>query len=310
MNPWTRSLSMLAIAGTALTAIAAAPAFTAPDGLTQPDVLPFDLEVDCEQFVPRQEPGVSGITDGGDDVRLDVLVLIDTEQTLAIAEQLRDAETEEEHAAAEAAFEALVAEVEPLIAPGDQSYAALDISYDLDFDLYLPFEDDGTPRDRATEDARQSQLIIDGAKDQMGGVRPEGTDVVYVVTDLDIFAPGIGDAVAGQADCIGGVEWPEHAFAVGEIPYYADLALGPILFYREATAKIMGHEIGHLMGAHHHYQTCGPHAVGETLAGGFGACSLMTNAVDFTTYEFSVLNGGIIRANAVEWAHDEAGHSH
>lgn len=46
------------------------------------------------------------------------------------------------------------------------------------------------------------------------------------------------------------------------------------------------------------------------LAGGFGACSLMTNGVDFTTYEFSALNGGIIRANAVEWAHDDEGHDH
>lgn len=291
------SLVIVAIAGLALTA-----AGPSADAATEEPV--FDIEVDCQQFVPRQEPGVSGITDAGDDVRLDVLVLIDTSSTLGVAQQLRDADTEQERAAAQAAFDALVDDIEPRILPGDQSYADLDINYDLEYDLYLPFNDDGTPRDRSTEDARHSQLLIDGAKDQFDGTRPEGTDVVYVITDQDIFHPSVGDAVAGQADCIGGVEWDEHAFAVGEVPDYADLPLGPIIFYREATAKIMGHEIGHLMGAHHHYQTCGHHAVGETLAGGFGACSLMTNFVDFTTYEFSVLNGGIIRANAVEWAHD------
>lgn len=291
-------LAALSAAVLGALAVAAAPPAASPDA----EPLIFDDEsaaADCTQFVPRQEPAVSGVTDDGQAVDLDVLVLIDTEGTLAVAEQLRDADSEAAQAAADDAFAAFVADHEALVAAGDESYAALDVHYALTWDLYQPFEADGSARDRSTEDARNAELLIQGAKDQLGGARPADVDLVYVLTDRDIFAAGVGDAVAGLADCIGGVEWDEHAFAVGEI--FPSISLG-LEFYREGTAKVMAHELGHLMGAHHHYQSCGPHAVGEALAGGFGACSLMTNFVDTTTFEFSPLNGGIVRANAVDHA--------
>lgn len=295
-----RRLTALAAGLVATLALAASPPQPPPEP-PQPQM--FDDEsvmADCTQLAPRQTPSVSGVTDSGKRIDLDVRVLLDTSDTLAVAKQLRAAQTTAQKQAAQRAFADLVARYRPLLTPGDQSYRALDVRYDLSFGLLQPFNANGTPRDRSTDAARETRKVIELAKAQFGGARPAGTDLVYVLTDLDLYAEGIGDGVAGQADCIGGVEYPEHAFAVGEI--FPAITFGPAAFYREGTAKIMAHELGHLMGAHHHYQSCGPHAVGETVAGGVGACSLMTNFVDFTTFEFSPLNSGIVRANAVDHA--------
>lgn len=52
------------------------------------------------------------------------------------------------------------------------------------------------------------------AKDRFHGVRPRGADVVYVLTSKDLTLLGLPVA-GGLADCIGGVRYPERAFAVG-----------------------------------------------------------------------------------------------
>jgi hypothetical protein len=260
-----------------------------------------DAEVqDCTQLYP-QRASVSKVTDDGRKVALDILVLIDMKESLGVATALRDASTEEEKAAAQAKMDELVTKVRAQLQAGKISYEAIDIEYRFAaWDLLAPFKADGTPRDRSATEARNSQSLINLAKSSLGGKRPEGIDIVYVITDQNIFAPGIGDAVAGQADCIGGVAWDDRAFGVGE--FFASIRLGPVTFYREGTAKIMGHEIGHLMGAHHHYQTCGAEAVSEASAGGFGACSLMTNAVDFQGFPFSPVSAAVVRAHALEFA--------
>lgn len=292
-RPRLRVLSLVLVAAMAFAA--APPQDPTPTFFDDESMMP-----DCTQLTPQNTPSVSGVTDSGAHVALDVRVMLDTEDTLAVAKQLRSADTAAKKAAANAALAKLVDTYRPQVTAGDQSFRALDVGYRLSFDLYRPFNSDGTDRDRTTESARDAQKLIAGAKAQYGGRRPVGTDVVYVLTDQDIFVPSLGDGVVGLADCIGGVAWADHAFAVGEI--FPGLSLGPARFYREGTAKIMAHEIGHLMGAHHHYQSCGPHAAGEALAGGVGACSLMTNFVDFTTFEFSPLNGGVVRSSAVRYA--------
>ena len=229
-------------------------------------------------------------------VSLDALVLVDVEGGARIAGIADPAE----RAAAESA---LYDTVRSKLTVGTQSYDPLevDLAYD-DFGLLQPLDADGTPRER-TDNAQE---IIDLAKVQLGGARPAGIDVVYVVTDLDIQLPDLGNAVAGLADCIGGVAHADRAFAVGEmgvlVPDEGGIVIGPVAFYKDLTAKIAAHEIGHLMGGHHHYQECGTAAPTAIERGETGPCTLMTNAVDFQTLPFSTLNGAVVRGHAEKYA--------
>lgn len=292
-----RTLTLAALTAALPLALAATPA--PPSAATGGAIVDAAEQQDCTQLYP-QRYSVSGITDEGQTVVLDVRVLIDVADAQDIALALEHASTDEERAAAQARFDALVADTAPRIAAAQESYGPLDVEVAYTYELLTPYDRDGTVRDRGSDAQRNSQGLIDLAKHQYGGARPADVDVVYVITDRDLYADGIGDAVAGQADCIGGVAWADTAFAVGEL--FPAIPIGPIEFYREGTAKIVAHEIGHLMGAHHHYQDCGYHAVPEAQRGGFGACSLMTNAVDFQTTQLSVLSGAVVRAHAVDFA--------
>ena len=229
-------------------------------------------------------------------VSLDALVLVDVAKGAQIARMVDP----DQRAAAE---KALYDSVAQKLAVGKQSYADLDIDlrYD-DFGLLQPLNADGSTRNRTTN----AQEIINLAKAQLGGTRPAGIDVVYVVTDIDIQLPSLGNAVAGLADCIGGVAHADRAFAVGEmgvlVPGEGGIPIGPIAFYKDLTAKIAAHELGHLMGGHHHYQECGTAATVAVGRGELGPCTLMTNAVDFQTLPFSTLNGIVVRGHAEEYA--------
>jgi hypothetical protein len=133
----------------------------------------------------------------------------------------------------------------------------------------------------ATDDANE---LISLAKQQFNGVRPRGYDIVYVMTTKDIQIGG-DTAVAGLADCISGVSFDHHAFAVGEdfgVEEDAGRVLGPFTHTVDGSAIVVAHEIGHLMGAHHHYGNC---VEGNSLANvedlELTPCTLMFNAVNF-----------------------------
>ena len=251
-----------------------------------------DAMVDCETAQLTGPAATSTAHVAGEPVRvsLDVQVVAD----LAEGQEIAKITDPDERAAAEAA---LAADVVERLAVGMQSYEPLGIDLTfVDVDLLAP------ERTTRTDDAQE---IIDLAKAQYGGQRPAGSDVVYVVTDLDIQLPDIGNAVAGLADCIGGVAHPDRAFAVGETGVLVEdegIPVGPITFYKDLTAKIGAHEIGHLMGGHHHYQECGTAAPAAVERGELGPCTLMTNAVDFQTLPFSNLNGVVVRGHAEKWA--------
>jgi len=87
-------------------------------------------------------------------------------------------------------------------------------------------------------------VLFDQLKDLVGGVRPKGFDIVKLLTRKDIEAAGIGKGVAGIADCIGGIRFDHRSFAISEAPR------------GDIGGVITGHEVGHLMGAHHHYSNC------------------------------------------------------
>jgi predicted Zn-dependent protease len=147
-----------------------------------------------------------------------------------------------------------------------------------------------------------AQGLIDQAKGLFGGQRPAGADLVYVLTSKDI-ASGGSNAVAGLADCIGGVAFPARAFAVGENFSGADAsAVGPLFLARNLSGKVAAHELGHLMGAHHHYANCVEGLLKESVLSELSPCTLMFNAVDLSSINFSTLNGLVVRGHAESYA--------
>lgn len=137
--------------------------------------------------------------------------------------------------------------------------------------------------------------LITQARNHFGGARPAGSDLVYVLTSKDIAAAPVGNAVAGLADCIGGVAFADRAFAVGE--NLSDNPLNLILFQAgtNLAAKTLAHELGHLLGGHHHYANC----VESLLSiGGGNVCTLMFNELTLQHSQFSTLNGLVVRGHA------------
>lgn len=137
------------------------------------------------------------------------------------------------------------------------------------------------------------------AKDLYGGKRPAGVDVVYTMTSKDITSEGspLGNNVAGLADCIGGVRYADRAFAVGE--RFDDPTTGGTipLPVRQATGKTMAHEIGHLMGGHHHYAS-----VEGLFALGPNVMTLMGPTLSIISLKFSTLNSLMVKAHAQLYA--------
>lgn len=287
--------------------VIAAP-FVSASAVAGPTRFMIDLEAeDCLELMPA-EVGVAGVTDPGQEISLDVLVYLDFAEGSGVALKRREADAAEAagdtaragslRAQADADMAELVDKANLLLGKAKTSYAPLKITLRFtDLRLLKPLDDAGKARVRTTD----AQSIINLTKAELNGVRPAGTDLVYTLTDLDMTAPSLGSGVAGLADCIGGVRYPNRAFAVGEI--FPEIPIGPVTFYWEATAKIAAHELGHLMGAHHHYQDCAEGIPSEVVeAGEPSPCTLMTNFVDFQSLNFSVLEGAAVRGHAVRFA--------
>ena len=205
--------------------------------------------------------GVLGVTDAGQRVSLDVAMLLDGVS---------------------------VGEADQIMTKAAESYAPAGI--DLRVVSYQTVTFTGT----------EGADIIQQAKNLFGGVRPAGSDLVYVLTSKDITNGG-DTGLAGLADCIGGVRFAHHAFAVGEAVGIEPFAVGPFTLEVDAHPEIAAHELGHLMGAHHHYANC----VEGNLSGDatdLSPCSLMFNFVDFQSLNFSVVNSGVVRGHAVQYA--------
>lgn len=101
------------------------------------------------------------------------------------------------------------------------------------------------------------RAYMEWLKQQVGGVPPAGFDVVYLALHRPI---GVG----GRASCVGGVAWDRESFAIGMLTMSGlvgvsiegyPLPSGPPI--PDDGAKVAAHEIGHLLGAHHHFGQCG-----------------------------------------------------
>ncbi len=243
--------------------------------------------VDCDtaQLLGPDQISTDALTGDPQDVSLDALVMVNVAEGASIASIAEPTE----RAAAE---QALFASIREKLQVGTQSYEALDVAlrYD-DYALLQPLNEDGTPRTRTTN----AQEIIDLAKAQLGGARPADIDVVYVATDLDIQLPDLGNAVAGLADCIGGVRYAHRAFSFSE-------GTGQYARNGDLTGLIAAHEIGHLMGAHHHYGNCGE-GMPLMQRGGPTVCTVMFPLfIRLNAGNFGTLEGAVVRGHATAYA--------
>lgn len=141
----------------------------------------------------------------------------------------------------------------------------------------------------------EAKDLLEQAKKVYDGKRPKGVDVVYTLTDKDIAATAspAGKNVAGLADCLGGIRFPNRAFAVGEV----DRPKGgtpPILPFpiTDIAGKTMAHEIGHLLGGHHHYAS-----IESVDQGGPQVFTLMGPTLGIITLRFSTLNSAMVRGH-------------
>lgn len=144
-----------------------------------------------------------------------------------------------------------------------------------------------------------SLLFIEWLKARFGGRRPAGTDVVYLATDRYIGS-------AGQADCIGGIAHPEHAFAVGMTTFdgLVGVEIGgvdePAATKPPKTdggALLVVHEIGHLLGGEHHYGYYCLHA--RSAEDPSRPCDVMDTLLPQQTgLRFGTVNAAVVREQA------------
>ena len=219
--------------------------FALTPGGPVPDV---DVErQDCLQAAPAAF-GRSGATDDGQQVQLDVLVLLD-----GVTRERGD----------------------EIMAKAAEAYAPLDIVL--------------VPRFRPVRfTSEYDDALIGEARNAVGGQVPKDVDVVLALTSKQN---------RGQADCIGGIRFPDRAFAVSPdledrpISVAAGIELGMI---EDRAAMTAAHEIGHLLGGQHHDGNC------IELP---DSCTLMSSpAVKPATRVFSVVNAAIVRGHAVAYA--------
>lgn len=225
-----------------------------------------DQHSDCSMFVPAQQSlGQLPTTRTSPSVRLDVLVV--TEKRL-------------------------LPTVRESVALAARSYADLGIVLAPRYQLV-----------RAVPDLdADSQAYVDWLKSLFRDRRPRGADVVYLATDRYIGA-------AGQADCIGGIAQDDHAFAVGmtslgglvgvTIEGLGIPAIEPPV--KDGGALLIVHEIGHLLGAHHHYG--GACAHGRSVDDPTRPCDVMlTVLTQQTGLRFGPVNAAVVRDHAERFA--------
>jgi hypothetical protein len=228
-----------------------------------------DPEEDCLEPVP-ETAGASGISDEGQSVRLDAWVLLD------------DVSRQRAHAVMKRAAE---------------TYAPLDIELVVTRYQRVRFTSD-QPRPGGEIPSAEDQDLFTQMKEVMDGTRPKGSDVVHLLTGKDVYymdggQPSFG--LAGVADCIGGVRYANRAFSFSEgTGEYQSGA-------RDLSGIIAAHEIGHLMGAHHHYGNCGQGS--PVMQENETPCTVMWPfVIAWNAGNFGTLEGAVVRGHAVDFA--------
>lgn len=254
----------LVFVAAALAALVAAPHAAARPAPADPAPGFIDAPEDCLEAAPEQY-SLYGVDDDGQEVVLDVHFVLD---------------------------DVPPSDAQVIVERASKPYGPVGIRINATYED-VHFEPTG--RTAAGVPTIDAQELIDATRDHFGGYRPHHTDVVYTMTSKELVSSGAaGDAVAGMADCIGGIRYPEAAFAVGEV----DLAAQPPGRW---SGKVGGHEIAHLLGAHHHYANCAEGDTEEMTTHGT-PCTLMFNDTFLISLKFSTLEGAVVRGHALEYA--------
>lgn len=263
------------------TAAASTPATDAPVARTGT----IDTAENCFSLDPPAATALPVVDDTTTTVPLQVRVLLD----VAEAPQVISLRKQGKHAEAQALLTSVVNEVKPSFEGARETYTRLAIDLRLSYDVL-------TVRDDQPSSTRE---LIAAAKQQYGGSVPVGIDVVYVATDNLVEG-----AVVGQADCVGGMAYDHHSFASGKIdrPESPTNFFG-VTFFAQINVIIFAHEVGHLLGAHHHFTNC---AESMTVYPGtsdvMAVCGVMINDVGLAGDLFSSVNRVIVRGYANEFA--------
>lgn len=209
--------------------------------------------------------GIAGVTDDGREIELSVAVLLDGVDPQLAAEVMRRAA---------------------------DGYAPLRIRLTVAGTAVLPLV------------SNISDQMIQETKDRTGGRPPFDADIAAVFTTKQMqAATGGAGTVLGQADCIGGIRAPYNSYLVATIEPEDPFVLGPVSLDVERGPETMAHEIGHLMGAHHHYGNCVEGISAEDLVNGdLSPCDLMFPSVEPLSMIFSTAAGATVRGHAVAYA--------
>jgi hypothetical protein len=232
---------------------------------------PVDVVTECLELVPENLG--SPLLDGGERVELSVMLLLDG----------TDAEV-----------------AKAIMAKAAASYLPLNIDLVLKKTKAVAYT------------TSVSTDIIAAAKSTVGGKPPAGIDIVGVFTNKAMqSATGGAGTVVGQADCIGGIRWDTTSFFVasdirnienpstGTTGTLNSMGLNPNV---DAASEVFAHEIGHLMGAHHHYANCVEGMLTSAAPNDVSPCTLMFPAVNFASLNFAALEGITVRGHAVNHA--------
>ena len=132
--------------------------------------------------------------------------------------------------------------------------------------------------------------ILRFMKHVVGPRPPQGTDLVYFMTrHWD----------GGMADCIGGIRYPRRAFAFGSIDYAIE---GIVPSPTAHEGVIAAHELGHLLGAHHHYSNCAEALPSGATRTEVNPCTTMAPLATVASSTFGVVERSFIRAYVAEYA--------
>lgn len=143
---------------------------------------------------------------------------------------------------------------------------------------------------QAKLEGTDAKLLLGQAKKMYGGRVPKGVDVVYTLTNKDIAVGFAGSNVSGLADCIGGIRFPDRAFAIGEVTRPTSALPSILPPVQDVAGKTMAHEVAHLLGAHHHYASI-EGANGQEIA------TLMGPTLSIIGLRFSTLEGAAVRGH-------------
>lgn len=154
-----------------------------------------------------------------------------------------------------------------LFASAVRAYGRIGVAIDVKWDVVSRFR---VANDLDGRYARPDTLL-NAMRQRYDGVKPPGADVVYLFTR---------QYPAGFADCIGGVLHPDRGFAFGAVSE----PTGTPGTGESRLDVLAAHEIGHLLGAQHHYANCVEAT--ETIADGGRGCTVMFPVVRFASDAF------------------------